>query len=119
MKGGRPPVMRGVEAKHLRIRYVNRKGRTRGFYARWRPTLQAWECQLSGYGIQPRRWFSKTQTIALARLRLIPCVWDWRIVVIDQSAQWEGIEDLGFLEGKAHRQLDLLLATEAPQRAGA
>lgn len=96
MKAGRKPVMRGVRKKDLRIRYVSLTGRTRGFYARWRPTLHQWECQLSGYGIKSRTWFSKSQTIALSDLQWTRCLWDWRAVHVDDSPRWDGVHDIFF-----------------------
>lgn len=96
MKAGRKPVFRGVRRKDLRIRYRSVTGHTRGFYATWRPTLHQWECQLSGYGIRPRRWFSPSQTLALCRLRWTRCLWDWRAVHVDDSPQWDGIPDAHF-----------------------
>ena len=106
MKHGRPAVYLGAGMKHLRIRYINLKGRTRGFYARWRPNLQAWECHLTGYGLQHRQWFSKSQTLALCRLRMTPSLWDWRKKVIDTSVRWDGIEDTGFqVDGKGPSHL--------------
>jgi hypothetical protein len=96
MKGGRPAVYLGARVKDKRIRYLNSKGRTRAFYARWRPQLKRWECHLSGYGLQSRQWFSSSQTMALAKLRLTPCLWDWRQVAVDTSVLWDGIPDIGY-----------------------
>ena len=96
MKGGRPAVFLGYRAKDKRIRYFKGNGRTRAFYARWRKNLQRWECHLEGYGLQPRQWFSSSQTMALSRLRMTQCLWDWRPVFVDKSVRWDGIEDIGY-----------------------
>jgi len=96
LNGGRPAVYLGVDAKHLRIKF--RFGRhVRGFYARWRPQLRRWECQLSGHGMQPRRWFSASQTMAMTELRLTKCLWDWNPThVAGPHVLWDGREDGGY-----------------------
>jgi hypothetical protein len=93
---GRNRELIGVRSKDLRIRFVSSAGHKRGFYARHRRHLGAWECQVSGYGMQPRRWFSPSQTLALCELRFIPALYDWRRVLVDCSAQWDGIADAGY-----------------------
>ncbi|TJY55752.1 hypothetical protein E4T66_20440 [Sinimarinibacterium sp. CAU 1509] len=103
---GRAAEFVGVRGRDLRIVFLSTAGHRRGFYARYRTRMQRWECQLSGYGMQPRRWFSRTQTLALCELRHIASVWDWRRVVIDQRIEWDGVRDTGYLiEGRG--QLDM------------
>lgn len=96
-QGGRPLQYIGVRSKDLRIRYVSlaRPQRTRGFYARWRPDAQVWECQLSGFGMKPRHWFAHTQSLALSNLRFIESLWNWRAVIVDQAVNWDGVYDFG------------------------
>ena len=100
MKGGRPAVYLGGRVQDKRIRYINLKGRTRAFYARWRPQLKRWECHLTGYGLKHRQWFSESQTLALHTLRMTPCLWDWRKVVIDKAVLWDGVPDNGYGVGQ-------------------
>lgn len=106
-KGGRPLQLIGVRSKDLRIRFHSPKGRTRGFYARWRPGAQCWECQLSGFSMQPRRWFSDSQSLALAELRHVQCLWNWRRVVVDQAVQWDGVFDAGLYAGRVVEHCEL------------
>lgn len=96
LNGGRPAVYLGVGVQHLRIKY--RFGRhTRGFYARWRPQLRRWECQLSGHGMKPRRWFAASQTMAMSELRLIACIWHWNPThVAGPHALWDNRPDGGY-----------------------
>lgn len=95
-RAGRNPSFLGVRRCDLRMRFLH-GAQSRGFYARYRPSLRLWECQLSGYGMRPRRWFSPTQTLALAEIRLIPSLFSWRPVVVDESIAWDGIRDTGFV----------------------
>ncbi len=82
--------------RDLRVRFRSPAGHSRGFYARWRPRLGQWECQLSGFGMAERQWFSACQTLALGHLRSIRCVWDWRRIVVDESYAWDGVPDAGY-----------------------
>lgn len=96
MKGGRPAQFIGVRIRDLRVAFRSPAGHRRGFYARWRPNLGRWECQVSGFGMVARHWFASSQTLALGELRLIPCLWDWRRIVVDESREWDGIPDGGY-----------------------
>lgn len=92
-------------------------GRTRGFCARWRARAQVWECQLSGYGMRPRRWFSDSQSLALAELRHIQCVWDWKRSVVDEALYWDGVYDQGLYAGKVVDHCEL--SGDAPTEVAA
>jgi hypothetical protein len=96
MKGGRPAVYLGARLKDRRIRYMNVSGRTRAFYARWRPQLKRWECHLTGFGLKHQQWFETSQTMALATLRMKSCLWSWRKVAVDMAVLWDNIPDRGY-----------------------
>lgn len=111
---GRPLERIGVRAEDLRLRFRSSSGRTRGFYARWRPRAQVWECQVSGFGMRPRCWFSSSQTLALSNLRFIQSLWTWKAETVDRSPQWDGVTDLGFyVKARRHGELQLDLFHES------
>lgn len=114
---GRPLKLIGCRSRDLRIRFRSMSGRTRGFYARWRPRAQVWECQLSGYGLKARKWFEPSQSMALANLRHIECLWDWKREVIDTRVQWEGVYDHGLFAGRVVDHCEL--EGDAPQAVAA
>jgi hypothetical protein len=57
--------------------------------------------------MQPRRWLSISQTMALANLRFVACLWHWRAVKVDPSDAWDGIVDTGFEVAIVNGQFDL------------
>lgn len=110
--GGRPPQFIGPRMRDVRVRFRSPAGHMRGFYARWRPNLGQWECQVSGFGMSPRQWFSASQTMALGELRSIQCLWDWRRIVVDESPQWDGIPDGGYCGPHGRRAVPLFPLAE-------
>lgn len=89
------PVFYGVRSQDLRIRF-ERLGKRRAFFARWRPQIKLWECQLSGYGLRCNRFFGPSQFVILFNLRLSSSVspeLGWRWKWIDEAVKWEGVDD--------------------------
>lgn len=94
-KIGRPAQFIGVRACDLRIRFT-RLGQSRALFARWRPNLKRWECQLSGYGLHTQRWFARSQFVVESTLRLRQSTstdngWRW---LKRETGQWDGRPDL-------------------------
>lgn len=110
----RIPHLLGVRTSDLRAVFRDPAGHRRGFYARWRPSLRAWECQLSGFGMRPRRWFAPSQSVALCDLRLIPCLWSYRCETRDLYATcWDGIPDTVRVAPRHGYQPDLFAGASA------
>lgn len=82
--------------QHRRIEFRNATGHVRALYARrWRG---GWECQLCGYGMQPRIWWSPTQSGAISSAKLAPAirlgVWTAHPVAGRLYDEWDGCADV-------------------------
>ena len=78
-----------------RVEFRSPAGHVRALYARrWRG---GWECQLCGYGMQPRIWWSATQSGAISSALLSPAIrfGQWKYTGVQGRVYdlWDGYAD--------------------------